>query len=129
LPRAVELGAVALRVGRRGVRREHPEDGPHVVVLRAERFGRALLAARLLVEREDALFLVAEMREQRLAQRGHAGDEQAPVARARGLAGRDEQLVAVAMVVCKLACRAGHGDPLLLNVRFILRPVGGATLT
>jgi hypothetical protein len=103
----VELCAVALRLVRRRDRGEHPERGAHVVVLGAERLGRALLAARLFVQREEPLLLVAEVLENRLAQRTHGGRQHCPVAGCGGVLRRLEQRLAVAVVCGE---RPGSGD-------------------
>src|SRR5262245_38264254 len=94
-----ELGAVAPRLVARRHRGEDPERRAHVVVLRAERLGRALVAAGFFVEREEPVFLVVEVLEQRLAQRSHAGGQPAPVGRGSGALRRGEEFLAAAMML------------------------------
>lgn len=106
-----ELAAQPRRVVLRIEGAEHPQHAPHVVVLRAQPFGPAFVAVRLLVERKDVLFLEAEVREHRFAQRVDARCELAPAGGIGGLARGGEELVAASMVRRERSGIGEHGAP------------------
>jgi len=105
-----ELGLEALALGFRRERAEDPQHGAHVVVLRAQPLGRAFQAARLLVEREHVLFLVAEVAEHRLAQLAHAREHGRRPGRHDGLARGGEQRVAAPVVLGQRARFEQHAE-------------------